>query len=153
MNKKTYILFIIFFIIIIIFGGYTFFPGIIAKDCGAELSCIRAAFDNCSIAKATRERGVSWTSPEYSLGGDPAGTHKLKFTEYTEIRGPWIGGCRVYIEWLASEGGLSGWKDKKMNCLINPKNYDLTYSGLQKTCSGPLIDAFNPENGNTLPLN
>lgn len=134
-------------IVLLALGWYAFAPGLIAQDCKSELSCIRAAFDNCSIAKYSRDVPIE---QQEQLGG----WKKIgQFTEYAEIQGPWIGGCRLFVKWADAEGSLASWKNAEMNCIVDTKNYDLTYDGLKKACTGRLIEAYNTNNMALWPLN
>ena len=99
---------------------------------------MRAAFDNCSIAKYSRAVEITQFNPEVRERTTQT------FTEYAEIRGPWIGGCRIFVKWNNAEGSLANWKGAEMSCIIDTKNYNLTYDGLKKTCEGRLIEAHSP---------
>jgi len=131
---------VLLIIVIAAIGVYALFPGLLAKDCGSELSCMRNAFDSCSMAKYSREIEI-----EQYLGPIGGEKNDLKITEYTEIRGPGIGGCRMFVKWTDADGSLAEWKGAEMNCLIDPDNYNLTYNGLKETCEGSLVEAYSPD--------
>jgi hypothetical protein len=137
--RKRNLIIVVLVVLIIGFGSYMLLPSLVTKDCGSELSCMRASFDSCSMAKYSRDVQLTQTKI-----GTPSENTQTKYTEYAEIQGPWIGGCRIYLKWTDATGVLGNWKGSEMICLIDTKNYDLSYTGLQKTCSGRLVEAYNP---------
>ena len=140
-------------IAIFIFGAYLLLPqvflGLIGKNCGDELACMRNAFDSCTMAYYSRDVKVTQFMPGEPIGGIGAGA-ELSFTEHTEIQGIGLGGCRIFVKWTNAEGSLAEWKNAEMNCAIDPVNYSLAYDGLRKTCVGRLVEAYNPSVWNNI---
>lgn len=142
MKKRWWIIIAIIVVILLGLGVYIFLPSMFLKDCGNELSCMRAAFDKCSFAKYSIEHQVTQFS---KIGASqPFQPRNLSYVEYAEIRGPWFGGCRIYIKWTDGTGVLGNWKYADMKCLMNIHNYDFGYDGLRQTCKGRLLDAYGP---------
>ena len=156
MKKRWFIPIAIIVLILLGIIIYNYLPDILSEDCGADLSCIRTAFDKCSFAEYQATKDLEQFCKPGSTSCSPG---RVSIREYVQIRGSWIGGCKVYLKWTHATGVLEKWKNYDAKCVIDPNNYNLF--DLNLYCKGKLLDAYddayyNPEygfTGNIAPMN